>query len=172
MAKAAEMEEVAQPTPERLVKAKGQWDVPKTREKSRKVMRMRDYPLAHLFDMERIDKAQFEAGERFEAIVRACGFGGLKSKDLCQPFVEGGDGGTMARTENEAHARQIHRQAVQALGPATSRVVVAVAVERFPLEIVGLAVLGYKNRPQARAGAYERLCAGLDALVEHWRLGS
>jgi hypothetical protein len=157
----------AAPTPERLRRAGGDFDVGETGR-----ITMRDSPLERALARKIITLGQYSAGQKYRHHWYHAGLSGrLRSPELDRVFaVDAASLSGMAKTEFEVFHRLRYREAVQAVGKIGSHVLDAAVCRELALDKVGYS-LGWSSRPQAYAAAAERMKLALDELCKLWDLG-
>ena len=162
------LEERAQPTPERLRRAGGDFERGDTGR-----ITMRDNPLERAFARRVISREQYSAAQKYRHHWYHAGLSDpLQSLDLNRIFATdlGGFSG-MPHSENQLFHRQRYREAVQAIGKIGSHVLDWAVCRDIELAEFGYA-LGWSSRAQAYAAAVERMKMALDGLCKLWGIAS
>ena len=148
-------------TRERLQKANGQVHV------QNGVQYLRDDTLDKALDRGDITHRQYEAGKKYRHHWYNSGMAGsLQSCDWNRVGFSADFSAGMPRTEVEAHHRKQYRLAKAEL--ESFSVLLFEAIESFVCREIGVVAIGsnrWGNRPQAQAGATERIVHGLDVLA-------
>ena len=157
----------AQPTPERLRRAGGDFERGDTGQ-----ITMRDSPLERIFARGVVTQEQYSAGQKYRHHWYHAGLcDPLGSVDLNRVLVTDlGSFSGMAKTENQVFHRQRYRAAAQAVGKIGSHVLDCAVCREIALDQVGYA-LGWSSRAQAYAAAVERMKTALDELCKLWGIG-
>ena len=158
----------AQPTPERLRRAGGDFERGDTGR-----ITMRDNPLERAFARRVISREQYSAAQKYRHHWYHAGLSDpLQSLDLNRIFATdlGGFSG-MPHSENQLFHRQRYREAVQAIGKIGSHVLDWAVCRDIELAESGYA-LGWSSRAQAYAAAVERMKMALDGLCKLWGIAS
>lgn len=153
----------ADPTPERMLKARGAVEYGDD-GRGRRVLTVRDAPLERARARGAISEPQYQAGMKYYSHWYRAGLGGkCSSFELDRVF--GGFNGLRHSEAQAFHANQL-AAARDWLGEHVS-IIDRVIVEEMPLEAIGRAY-GWKNESQAIAAATERLKLALDRLCGLW----
>lgn len=160
-----DLEQRAQPTPERLRQADGAVEIGDDRQ-GNKTLTMRDSPLERALSRGVLSRGQYDAGVKYRLHWYRAGMAGnLKTIDLNGVF-----GGHGSETEAKMFHGQQYHYAVKTVGPTGSYVLDHVVCRETPLEKVGYS-LGWGSKPQAIAVATEHLRMALDGLCRLWGIG-
>lgn len=160
-----DLEQRAQPTPERVRQADGAIEIGDDRRGS-KTLTMRDAPLERALSRGVISRSQYDAGVKFRLHWYRGGMAGnLKTIDLNGVF-----GGQGSETEAKLFHRQQFFHARNSIGNWGAYVLDHVVCLETPLEKVGYS-LGWGSKPQAIAVATEHLKIALDGLCRLWGIG-
>jgi hypothetical protein len=158
----------AEPTPERLRRARGDFERGQTGQ-----ITMRDSPLERAFDRAVITQEQYAAAQKYRHHWYHAGLADrlttLNFERVQADDLFGYTG--MARTETQVFHRQRYREAVQTVGKLGSSVLDWSVCRELALDRVG-ETLGWSTRAQAYAAAAERLKMALDALCRLWGIGN
>lgn len=157
------------PTPERLLKSRGDFTVGDD-EQGTRVYTFRDSPLERMRDRyKQIDYRQYAALAKYRHHTYAAGMmGNISAIDFNRIFatdVSGFSG--MAKTENQAFHRDQYRKAVKEIGLRDSVIVDSVVIKEIPLEIAGR-MRGWLHPLQARAVATDVIRGAADRLSILW----
>lgn len=155
----------ANPTPERLARARGDYGYGDDREKP--TLTMRDYPLERL--RHDLTRGQFAAAEKYRHHWFQAGLSDpLQSLDLNRIF--GGDISCgMAKSEGQYFHRQKYREANEAIGMIGAAIIDHVVCRERPLVEFGVAV-GWKSKSKAIDAARDTLVGALEKLRLLWGL--
>jgi hypothetical protein len=162
------LEQRAQPTPERVRRAGGDFERGDTGR-----ITMRDSPLERAFARRIISREQYSAGQKYRHHWYHAGLSDpLQSLDLNRIFATDlGRFSGMPRTEAQVFHRQRYREAVQAVGKIGSHVLDWVVCRDIEFAEVGT-TLGWGSRAQAYAAAVERMKMALDELCKLWGIAN
>lgn len=165
-----DIEQRAQPTPERLRQADGAIEIGDDRQGS-KTLTMRDSPLERARNRRAISEEQYISAMKYYNHWWCSGLsGGLHSIELDRIFS--GDPSNfsgMAKTENEAFHRQRYRDAVQKIGIDNSEFLEDVVCKEMTLTEAGQN-LKWNHDKSRIVAATEKLRTILDLLRSHWGL--
>ena len=172
--------ETAGPTPERLLKSSGDFEI--GNDKAAKIYTFRDGALERLKDRgklkNRFSRDGAEVEPRYEALMKYrhhWRLAGMEPSygnfDLAKVFAtDGGGFAGMARTEAQAFHVGQYRAAVQEIGLKSSFVVECVVCQDNTLADAG-ARIGYQDRNSAVGAATELIQSAADRLAELWGIG-
>lgn len=155
------------PTPERLKKSGGHFDVGDDKQGAR-IYTFRDSAIDRLKAKDVISGKQYRALKRFYAVAYAAGrMGNLQSPDMDRVFATDKTAYShMARTNEQAESLREYRKAVTAMGLYESSIVSRVVLYEESLEAVGKIICGWKHPLQARAAAIEVLRSAADRMAK------
>lgn len=159
------------PTPERLQKAQGFYQVGDDQQGTR-IHRMRDDTLERLVARNQLTGTEYAALQKYHHHWHRAGLEmGLGSVDLNRVFSsDPGSMSGMAKTEGQAHHRKQWREAREHIGHRPGIVVDNVVCAGTNLEVAGFAI-GWNSKPQAIAVATEMLKDAGYRLAKLWGIG-
>lgn len=164
--------EPGRPTPERLFKSQGCFDVADGRGGTGAIT-FWDRPLEKAaretkYRKPQITKRQYEAGAKFRHHWERSGMDSdLKSPELDRVFGGGMFSCGMPKNEGEAHHRAQIRRAYEKLGADGFKFVRDVVAYDLDLSVKGFE-FGFRNEAQARAAAFGSFRTLLDMLGDTW----
>lgn len=155
------------PTPERLKKSGGHFDVGDDKQGSR-IYTFRDSAIDRLKAKDAISGKQYRALKRFYVVAYTAGrMGNTPSPDMDRVHATDTTAYShMARTDEQAEALKEYREAVKAMGLYESSIVSRIVLDEDPLEAVGKMLCGWKHPLQARAAAIEVLRCAADRMAK------
>lgn len=132
---------------------------------------LRDSPIERALTKKILTREQGEAAQKYYIHWYRGGMAGvIGSHDVLKVFGGDNNFSHMASTENALFHRQRYWQAAKSLKERRAPFE-AVVLHEKPFEAMGAEYLGWKNRPQAYAGAIEYVRGILDTLCGDWGIG-
>jgi len=159
------------PTPERLAKTEGFFEIGDDKQGTR-VYRLQDHSLGRMKQRDAIDNTEYAALQKYKHHWSSAGLEcSPQSVDLNRIFsADPGSMSGMAKTEAQAHHRQQYRKAREQFGNRQAILIDRVVLEDWTLEAAG-ATLGWRNRPQAISAATEMIRDAGYRLAKLWGIG-
>jgi hypothetical protein len=133
---------------------------------------VRESAIDHLASRNRINTAQAAAGDRFRKLWESAAIGAVKGLDPAKDVVDGGPGALDPLTDQVARASKELADAIEALGPVDSRIMLAI-MEEGSIEKAAAKwsrITGVLKGRRAEGYIAGSLVDCLNALVQHWRL--
>lgn len=112
----------------------------------------------------------YQGLDKFRRYWRGCAFPGVRSPDMDRLFASDGFFTNLPRSEWHAHCRKQYAAGKAELGHRVGIVVQNLVISETTLEVAGYAI-GYRNKPQAIAGATELVVEGGTKLAKLWGVG-
>lgn len=164
------------PTPERLARAIEGDDVLISEVEMGdgahkwRAMRLDDAPLGRLRDRKKIDREQFNAGEAFYGVAYYAGMMPSPVLDPSRDIVDGGQHKHMPDRLIAAKAK--YERIIKGMAHPLWHITDAIVVQEMPLADYAERFQRVKERRARQAVALDRLCMGLDWLIEYFDLGA
>lgn len=125
------------------------------------VMRSRDDVLFEMLTRKEIDRAQYDAGRKYEEHVANAEIGNVQAMDPGKEKVDGGHIGSSDISNRQIDAVRQLSEAARVLGPKGESMVRFVLISRLPFKALGL---DRRNTDRART----KFFTYLEILAEHW----